>query len=176
MLRREERGATLVEFALVLPIFLMLVVGMVSAGIAYNHKLSLTHAAREAGRYGATLPVTSFASLNLWLDDLATRVADNATGSLEATAPNRYICVAYVFPNGPISSVLDHTRRREESPSGLVTYADGACPGVTDTRPGGERRVQVQVRRDTDIEALFFSTTVTLNSQALSRYEVFVGS
>lgn len=176
MLRRDEGGASLVEFALILPIFMMLVVGMVSAGIAYNHKLSLTHAAREAGRYGATLPVTSYASLDLWLDDLAARVADNATGALETTAPNRYICVAYVFPNGPVTSVLDHTRRREESPSLGVTYANGACPGVSDTRPGSERRVQVQARRDTDIEALLFSTTVTLNSQALSRYEVFVGS
>lgn len=175
MRKRDELGASLVEFALVMPLVLMLIVGMVSAGISFNHKLSLTHAAREAGRYAATLPVTSYATLDLWLDDIAARVAENATGSLEATAPNRYICVAYVFPDGPVSSVLDHTRRREEGPGG-VTYSDGACPGVSDTRPNNERRVQVQARRDGEIEALFFSTTVTLNSQALSRYEVFVGS
>ncbi len=176
MPRHREHGAALVEFALVLPLFLMLVLGLVSAGIAYNHKLSLTHAAREAGRFGATLPVTNYATLDLWLDDVAARVADNATGSLEATAPNRYICVAYVFPDGPVASPLDHSRRREESPAGVVTYNDGPCPNVADTRPGGERRVQVQVRRDAELDALFFRSTVTLTSQALSRYEVFVGS
>ena len=33
-----ERGAALVEFALILPVFMMLVLGMFSGGIAYNHK------------------------------------------------------------------------------------------------------------------------------------------
>ncbi len=174
MLRRDDRGASLVEFALVLPLVLMLVLGLVSAGISYNHQLALTHAAREAGRYGSTLPVTGFGSLNLWLDDVAARVANNATGSLAPGTPNRYICVAYVFPNGPVSAALDHTRHRQEFPDGTITHNLGPCPGVVDSRPPGERRVQVVVRRDSDIEALFWSTTVTLESSALSRYEVFV--
>jgi Flp pilus assembly protein TadG len=52
----KECGAALVEFVLLVPLFLILTLGMVSAGIVYNQKLDLTHAAREGGRYGATIP------------------------------------------------------------------------------------------------------------------------
>ena len=45
----------MVEFALILPLVLMLAFGMVTAGLTYNHKIDLTHAAREGARYGATL-------------------------------------------------------------------------------------------------------------------------
>ena len=45
------------EMALVVPLFLALVLGIVSTGIVYNHKLDLVHAAREGARYGATVPV-----------------------------------------------------------------------------------------------------------------------
>src|SRR5712691_4500636 len=51
-----ERGAAMVEFALLLPVFMMLVMGAFSGAIAYNQKLDLAHAAREGARYGATLP------------------------------------------------------------------------------------------------------------------------
>lgn len=47
---RSERGAVAIEFALVLPILLMLVVGIMDFGRAYNNQISLTHAAREAAR------------------------------------------------------------------------------------------------------------------------------
>ena len=50
-----ERGATLIEFALILPIVVMLLVGVVSAAGAYQKDLSLSNGAREGARYGATL-------------------------------------------------------------------------------------------------------------------------
>jgi Flp pilus assembly protein TadG len=48
--RRGERGAAIVEFALVVPIFLMLVMGLVQFGRAYNVQITLTGAAREGVR------------------------------------------------------------------------------------------------------------------------------
>ena len=45
-----DDGAALVEFALVLPLLLMLLLGMVGAGLAWNQQLQLTHATREAAR------------------------------------------------------------------------------------------------------------------------------
>jgi len=47
---RADRGAAAVEFALVLPILLLLVFGIVDYGRAYNAKVTLTHAAREGAR------------------------------------------------------------------------------------------------------------------------------
>ena len=46
----SERGAAAVEFALVLPILLTLVLGTIEFGRAYNVQISLTHAARETAR------------------------------------------------------------------------------------------------------------------------------
>ena len=47
---QHERGAAAVEFALVLPILLLLVFGIVDFGRAYNAKISLSGAAREGAR------------------------------------------------------------------------------------------------------------------------------
>ena len=49
--QRQEGGATLVEFALILPVFAMLLFGMITAGLALNDKQEITHATREGARY-----------------------------------------------------------------------------------------------------------------------------
>jgi Flp pilus assembly protein TadG len=50
MLKDDERGAIAVEFALLLPLLLMLVLGIAEFGRAYNTQISLTQAAREGVR------------------------------------------------------------------------------------------------------------------------------
>lgn len=51
----NEAGQGLVEFALVLPIFLLLLLIMFEFGFAYNHNLTLGLASREGARTGAGL-------------------------------------------------------------------------------------------------------------------------
>jgi len=46
----EERGAALVEFALVLPVLILLIFGIYSFGRGYNAKVELTGAVREGAR------------------------------------------------------------------------------------------------------------------------------
>lgn len=46
----SERGAAAVELALVLPILILLLFGIIEFGRAYNAKVTLTHAAREGAR------------------------------------------------------------------------------------------------------------------------------
>jgi Flp pilus assembly protein TadG len=53
--REHQRGQGLVEFALVLPLFLMLLLIMLEFGIAYNHLLTVGLASREGARTGASL-------------------------------------------------------------------------------------------------------------------------
>ncbi len=48
-----EDGATAIEFALVLPILIMILVGTFEFGLAYNNYLAITHAAREGARMAA---------------------------------------------------------------------------------------------------------------------------
>ncbi|WP_251046553.1 TadE/TadG family type IV pilus assembly protein [Arthrobacter sp. ISL-85] len=46
----SERGAAAVEFAILLPLLLMLVLGVIEFGRAYNTQLTLTNAARDGVR------------------------------------------------------------------------------------------------------------------------------
>ena len=52
-LGRDERGAVVVEFALVLPLLVIFVFGIVEFGRAYNAKIQLTSAVREGARAAA---------------------------------------------------------------------------------------------------------------------------
>ena len=59
---RHIRGQSLVEFALVVPIFLVLLFGMVEYGRAWMTKNILTGAAREAVRIYAVIPYDNVAA------------------------------------------------------------------------------------------------------------------
>jgi Flp pilus assembly protein TadG len=50
---RRERGAAAVEFALLLPLLLLLVFGLIDFGRALNAQITLTQAAREGARVDA---------------------------------------------------------------------------------------------------------------------------
>lgn len=50
---RPRKGQALVEFAMVLPLLLGLVTGIVDVGFLYHHQLLLTDAAREGARLGS---------------------------------------------------------------------------------------------------------------------------
>src|SRR5437773_10844519 len=51
--RAGERGAAAVEFALVLPLLLLILFGIIDFGRAYNAQVTLTQAAREGVRLAA---------------------------------------------------------------------------------------------------------------------------
>jgi Flp pilus assembly protein TadG len=50
---KNERGQTLTEFALVLPILALLLFGVIQFGIAFNNYITLTDAVRAGARKGA---------------------------------------------------------------------------------------------------------------------------
>lgn len=51
--RRREGGASLVEFALVLPVLTLFLFGIIQFGLAFDKKQSINSAAREGARTGA---------------------------------------------------------------------------------------------------------------------------
>jgi hypothetical protein len=53
--RHGERGQSLVEFSLILPIFMFLLLIMLEFGMAFNHSLTIGIATREGARVGAAL-------------------------------------------------------------------------------------------------------------------------
>ena len=162
--KTAERGAALVETALVFPILAMLMLGIISSSIAYEQSSSIKNASRETSRYGATLPVEG--DLSAWLIDVSGIAEASATGDLDLTKDDHSLCVAYVYPHG---------MEADDSTLSLTVDSTGATEGsfdcFTDGRPGSERRVQVLIQRDAKIEAVFFSGDVSLSGEAASRFE-----
>ena len=52
---RSRRGQSVVEFALILPVIMFLLLGMIEMGFAINHNSSLVTATRQGARVGASL-------------------------------------------------------------------------------------------------------------------------
>ena len=53
--RRRARGQAMVEFALILPLFLILLMGMLEFGVVFDHRNAMAYAVREGARVGASL-------------------------------------------------------------------------------------------------------------------------
>jgi len=52
---RRSRGQAMYEFAIILPILLLVLLGMLEFGFAFNHNLTLEYSTREGARVGAAL-------------------------------------------------------------------------------------------------------------------------
>ena len=161
---RIDRGAAIVEMAMVLVLLVMLIVGTVTAAIAFSSDNSIQNAAREASRFGATLPDAGTLD---WFTDVRDVARAAALGDLDATVAGEQICVAFIDETDSATHVLD----TGGAPNPLVIQG-GACPGFNDGRNGnGESRVNVVTQRDVDLNVIVFSTTVTLTAEASARYE-----
>jgi Flp pilus assembly protein TadG len=60
------------EFALIVPIVLMVIIGAVTSGIAYSNAIGVTNAVRESSRFGATADATQ----SSWVSDVLSRTRD----------------------------------------------------------------------------------------------------
>ena len=52
---RSSRGQGLVEFALILPVFIVILLSLLDFGLAFSHNLTLEYSTREGARTGAAL-------------------------------------------------------------------------------------------------------------------------
>lgn len=161
----EERGATLVEFALVSSMIVMLMLGTITLGLSFHRSLALNSSAHEAVRYGATLPVG--ANLNIWLNAVADVAIESAAGELDENQPGQHICIAYVYPLG--SAPDDRTASIVESEGSRSITLGSPC--FDDSRPASERRVQVQVGRETDVTAGIYTKELSLSAVQIARFE-----
>jgi hypothetical protein len=160
----------MVELAIVIPLLVILLLGIVSTGVVYNQKLSLTNGAREGARYAATLPVGNFANINAWLDNVAGVSSTAVDDGFGAGVPGRITCIAYVYPQGITTD--DRTTRRRDA-SGVVVYSNQPC--YTDGRPSTERRVQIILQRNASISTGFINIPLALTSRSVARFESAVG-
>ena len=154
---RNDAGAAMVEMAMVLSLLVMLLVGTVTAAIAFGQNNSIENSAREASRFGATLPGPVDTT---WLQSVRDVARAAAQGALDPSDSGQYICVAFI--NGASIMSLTDT-------AGVEAYPGTAC--FSDGLPADELRVQVMTQTDATIEAMLFSIDVTLSAPAAARYE-----
>lgn len=171
----EERGAALVEFALILPVFMMLVLGMFSGGLAYNQKLSLTQASREGARYGATIAADQSFVSGTWASNVKDLIIQRAAGELDPST-GAQVCVALVEgTSSPSPSTLTVvTTPTYSSKAHFTTNGTSPCNAVdtyTVTATDKGRRVQVLVTRPSHIELLVQRFNLTLTAKATARFE-----
>jgi Flp pilus assembly protein TadG len=82
----RERGAAAVEFALVLPLLVVLLMGIIDFGLYFYNDLAVSHAARDAARY---LSVNNIPGANLAVSRLTLVSAPAPTSTLTpATSGN----------------------------------------------------------------------------------------
>ena len=141
--RFGDRGAALIEAALVLPILLLLTMGIWSTARAWNVNNTLEHAAREAARYGATI--------------------DPWDGG---TSPGAVIAISDADLQASAISPGDVTDCVE-------LIADAGSPACdTHVNNSGTDQVFVKLTYPNyTLQFLFFSVDVTLTAVAISRFE-----
>lgn len=87
VLPHRERGQAIVEFALILPLFVFLLCGLVQFGLVVNAALTVNDAAREGAREAAVWIARDPAG---WQQLVADDVATNLQGGGLQTAPANY--------------------------------------------------------------------------------------
>ena len=160
---RDEDGANAVEFALLLPILIVLLFGILFGGILLNQHLSVTQAAREGARFGATLAVVDDDENGepdaAWFADVRSRTLRGSTGTL--TTGSDVICVWFVTAGG--TSIADE--------AGNANPPCGSDPpGEPPTGDDGDR-VVVYVQQPAVLELVLYSFDTTLSSRAVARHE-----
>ena len=93
----SESGAALVEFALVLPLLLILLFGMLDFGKAFNYWIDETHLANEGARWAVVNKNPGSGSLQQYIQQQADTSELRNGGTSSVSAPMQ-VCIS--FPNG----------------------------------------------------------------------------
>jgi Flp pilus assembly protein TadG len=151
--RGGDRGAALVEFAIISPLIFALLIGLFTGGIALSHKNAMTSAVREGARFGATLSESG-----TWANDTRARVIALAPDDLTTSQ----VCVQLVKAPATI-------RQQSTAPdcSAAMLALAPSLAGI----PAGDCAVLVWARRTTEIEFVLGSKSLTLDARSVSKYE-----
>lgn len=161
-----EQGAVAVEFALVLPLLVMLLLGITTAGLSYTRAIGLTNAVREGARFGATavadLPAT-------WASDVISRVRgtqfDDPSNATE-------VCVQLWQKTSSGGAAVASTGSCNGSVTGVtLPTTAGERPAVPSGLPDGACVVRVVAGRTFTINIGLASWDKVNVSSAVARYE-----
>jgi hypothetical protein len=163
--RTSDTGASAVEFALILPLFVMLVFGTISAGFMFETWLSVTQAARETSRYAATYPIPETSAsppvldIDTWFNNVKNVAVD--TAGIDESKPSSYlICIK--FENQGTSPAS------EQRTYGTLGTVGDPCSGA---QASTDNRVHVLIARAADLSVVLWSGNIDVEGKNISRYE-----
>jgi Flp pilus assembly protein TadG len=117
----SDRGQALVEFALILPVFVLLVLGMIDFGIAYNDHNDMTQLAGEAVRYASVNSCGPSCTGSSAIVNQVIQDADNEslkTGSSGVFGTDQPLQVCFWYPAGnntksgdPVTAIVETNYR-----------------------------------------------------------------
>ena len=128
---RSESGASAVEFALLLPVLMMILFGIIEFGLALYRQSILTNASREGARLGIvqSIPAITTAQINATIDNYLTAagippgnvtraiVAGGVTGTpvqVTLTLPYTYAVLPGLTAVAPTITLTAQTVMRHE--------------------------------------------------------------
>jgi len=158
----------MVEFVLIMPVFLLIVFGGITAALAYEHKADVVHAVRDGARYGATVPANQCDTIancgnRNWAELVQYVTSQRSDGALSTSQ----ICVALV--NGSTGTV--YVRSGGVYSTGTnSTFPTTGC--FSDGNVDSGYRVHVSAVRGGDkINLVFATISVDERSSGTARWE-----
>lgn len=163
MRARGEGGAVAVEFALIVPVLVMLLLGMVTAGVTYSRGISMTNAVREGARFGAV----GDSSSTTWASDTISRIR---VTQIDDSSSDTAICVQLWKQGTGEVKVLCSQGNGSVSPA--LATADAAFPAVPTGLTTGTCVVRVLAARNYQVTlGIFPALKGTMKRGSVARYE-----
>lgn len=148
--RELQRGATLVEAALVLPIILLLTISLLELGLAFREFLTLSFTAREAARVGALAGNDVEADCHI-IGSIVEAFGPGDLGDVEIE-----IFKADEDSGEPVVGDINTWSLKA---GGNPSLCDTANWDIVETWPSGDRKVTVGPTTSLDILGVTVSTT-----------------
>jgi Flp pilus assembly protein TadG len=158
--RSHDRGASAVEFALVVPLLLLIVFGLINFGVLFSQQLTINQAVREGARRGVVYGDVSARSCNGIMQSVQNGISGLAING--ANAQVKITTSGFTSSSG-CGSAYHSTNWSTNTP----------CLGSFNATTGNSGSLVVETRYVSTIPVSFppFPTSMTLNSKAVFRCE-----
>ena len=148
---RARRGASLVEFSFILPVFGLLMMGILEFGHIYMVYNTMTAAAKRGARYGSVAGVTN--------SDVVTRVSDVLDSAIDTSNAEILVKDASIFDTPEVDTTT-------------IQYEDLVDVSIDQLGPRQLFLVYITIPyNDVAILPPFWANNLTLTTQSVMRHE-----
>ena len=172
---KQERGATLIEFAVIFPLIIVLVMGIAEFSLAFKDWLTISHASREGARAGATAANDIAADIQILsaIEDALTGGDLQSIINVQVSDPDGVDSTTYTYTGDPICA---WTPCPDPSAGAPPLYAPpyqapNYLPEDRDVTAPSPGRIQVSVTLTHNWFTGFFGSTSTWTSDTIMRLE-----